>query len=200
MKTKLLLMMICLFAVSAVMAQETKKTETTTVPSSPTPSAVNIPAVQTASPADVSSIDGIMKAVYDVISGDAGATRNWERFRSLFHKDARMMAVSKNAKTGVFGGSAFTPEDYVKRVEPFFAKEGFYESELARRTETYGHITHVFSTYQSKHKKDDAKPFARGINSFQLMFDGTRYWVVTIYWEGETTDNPLPEKYLKTGN
>ena len=78
-----------------------------------------------------------------------------------------------------------------------FAKEGFYENEVARKVETYGNITHVFSTYASYHSKKDEKPFVRGINSFQLLFDGTRWWVVTIYWQGETADNPIPDKYLK---
>src|SRR5215213_2890860 len=75
-----------------------------------------------ASPADVSTLDGIMKAVYDVISGDAGKPRDWDRFRTLFHKDARMIASGKNPQTGVVGARAVSPEDYIKRNEPFFAK------------------------------------------------------------------------------
>lgn len=153
-----------------------------------------------ANPADVATIDGIMKAVYDVISGDAGKARDWERFRSLFHKDARLIPSSKNAQTGVIGANALSPEQYIARVEPFFAKEGFYERELARHTDTYGNIVQVFSTYESRHKADDKTPFARGVNSFQLLNDGKRWWIVTIYWQAETPDNPIPEKYLTTKN
>ena len=180
------------------MAQEPAKTPAPAAPA--TVAAQSAVAAPKADPADVSSLDGIMKAIYDVISGDAGTPRNWDRFRGLFHKDARMIPTGKNQKTGVVAANALTPEDYIKRVEPFFAKEGFYETEIARRVETYGHITHVFSTYASFHTKKDEKPFMRGINSFQLMYDGTRWWIVTIYWEGETADNPVPEKYLKNGN
>jgi len=151
-----------------------------------------------ANPADVSSIDRIMKAVYDVISGDAGQKRDWDRFRTLFHKDARMIPTGKNPTTGVVGARALTPEDYVKRNEPFFAKEGFYEREKARRVETYGNIAHVFSTYESFHSLADKKPFMRGINSFQLLNDGKRWWVITIYWQGETPENPIPKAYLKS--
>jgi len=95
------------------------------------------------------------------------------------------------------GANAYTPEGYIERASAAFAKDGFYETEVARKVETYGSITHVFSTYASFHGKKDEKPFVRGINSFQLLFDGTRWWVVTIYWQGETADNPIPEKYLK---
>ena len=133
-----------------------------------------------------------MKAVYDVISGDAGKARDWDRFRTLFHKDARMIPSGKNAKTGVTGANALTPEDYIKRVEPVFAKDGFFEREKARRVEQYGNIAHVFSTYESFRKSDEKTPFMRGINSFQLLNDGKRWWVVTIFWLGETPENPIP--------
>jgi len=201
MKKILLALSLCflIFQIAQIaMGQEKGKTIAAPTPA---PTQATVPSPLGANPADVATLDGIMKAIYDVISGDAGAPRNWDRFRSLFHKDARMIPTGKNPKTGLVGANALTPEDYIKRVEPFFAREGFYEMEIARRVETYGHITHVFSTYASFHsKKADEKPFARGINSFQLMFDGNRWWVVTIYWEGETPENPLPEKYLKNGN
>lgn len=150
-----------------------------------------------ANPADVSSVDAIMKAVYEVISGDAGQKRDWDRFRSLFHKDARLIPSGKNQQ-GVVGARAFTPEEYIERSSPFMEKEGFFEKEIARRMDSYGNIAQVFSTYQSFHKADDKKPFARGINSFQLLFDGKRWWVVTIYWQGETPENLIPKQYLKS--
>lgn len=147
---------------------------------------------------DVASLDAIMKAVYDVISGDAGQPRDWDRFRSLFHKDARLIPTGANPQTKVVGATALTPEDYVKRAEPFFAKEGFYESEKARRVDIYGNIAHVFSTYESRHSRADKQPFMRGINSFQLLNDGKRWWIVTIYWQAETPENQIPKKYLKS--
>ena len=150
-----------------------------------------------ANPADVSSVDAIMKAVYGVISGDAGQKRDWERFRSLFHPSARMIPTGKNPQTNVFGAVALTPEDYIKRSGPYLEKEGFHESEIGRKTEIYGNIAHVFSTYEGRNKLTDKKPFLRGINSFQLLNDGKRWWVMTIYWQQETPDNLLPKKYLK---
>lgn len=151
-----------------------------------------------ANPADVASIDAIIKAVYDVISGDAGAKRDWDRFQSLFYKNARLIPSGKNAQTGMVGANALSPDDYIKRVEPIFAKDGFYERELASRREVYGNIAHVFSTYVSFRKSDDKKPFMRGINSFQLLNDGKRWWIVTIFWQGETPEAPIPKRYLKS--
>jgi len=151
-------------------------------------------------PADVSTLDGIMKAVYDVISGDAGKSRDWDRFRTLFHKDARLIPSGKNAQTGVIAANALAPDQYITRVEPFFAKEGFYERELARHVDLYGNIAQVFSTYQSFHSPSDKSPFMRGINSFQLFNDGKRWWVVTIYWQAETAESPIPKQYLTSKN
>ena len=147
---------------------------------------------------DVSSLDSIMAATYNSISGDAGQARDWDRFRSLFHKDARLIPTGKS-KEGIISATALSPDDYIKRAEPFLMK-GFFEREIARRVDIYGNIAQVFSTYESRHKKDDKVPFARGINSFQLLNDGKRWWVVTIYWQGETPEMQIPKEYLKTKN
>ena len=155
------------------------------------------PVAKDADPKDVASIDSIMKAVYDVISGDAGKVRNWDRFRSLFHKDARLIPSGTNPQTGVTAARVLTPEDYITRSGPMLEKNGFHEREVARHVDQYGNIAQVFSTYASFHKSDDKDPFMRGINSFQLFNDGKRWWVVTIYWQAETKEVPIPAQYLK---
>lgn len=149
-------------------------------------------------PKDVESIDAIMAAVYDVISGDAGVERDWDRFRSLFHKDARLIPTGKNPQTGVVGATAITPEGYIERSGAYLVENGFHEREIARRADIYGNIAQVFSTYAAYQKSDDKKPFMRGINSFQLLFDGKRWWVMTIYWQAESEDNLIPKQYMKS--
>jgi hypothetical protein len=192
MKKIILALAISLITFSAALAQ-------TQPQATPTPAAA-APAGPPADPKDVASIDLIMKAVYDVISGDAGKARDWDRFRSLFHKDARLIPTRKNAQTGVITAGAMTPEDYVQRAGPGLLRDGFHEIEKARQVETYGNIAHVFSTYETRRSLKDEKPFMRGINSFQLLNDGKRWWVVTIYWQGETPENPIPTQYLKSRN
>jgi len=155
-------------------------------------------AAKEANPADVSSIDAIMKAVYDVISGDAGQARDWDRFRTLFHKDARLVPVGMNPQTKAIRATVITPEQYIERSGPYLLKEGFHEREVARRVEQYGAVAHVFSTYESFHKLSETKPFMRGINSFQLFNDGKRWWVLTIFWQPETPELPIPKQYLKS--
>ena len=164
---------------------------------SPTP-AQTAPTTPAADPKDVATMDSIVAAVYDVISGLAGK-RNWDRMRSLFIPGARLIPTGPRP-TGEVGSRVLTVEDYVERAGPRLEKDGFFEREVSRRLEKFGNIAHIFSTYESRHAKDDAKPFARGINSIQLMNDGKRWWIVTIFWQGEDDKNPLPAEYLRSRN
>jgi hypothetical protein len=150
-----------------------------------------------ARPEDVASMDAILAALYDVISGPAGKKRDWNRMRSLFITEGRLMAVGPR-KDGGYGYRVMDVEGYIKSSGDYLEKNGFFEREVSRVVEQFGQIAHVFSTYESRHKMEDAKPFMRGINSIQLMNDGKRWWIVSVYWEGESTTNPLPEKYLKS--
>jgi len=145
---------------------------------------------------DVKSIDAIIHAVYDVISGDSAVKRNWDRMRTLFIPEGRLISTGIRPD-GTSRYRVMSLEDYINLNGPFLEKNGFFENEISKKTEQFGNIAHVFSTYQSKHKQTDEKPFARGINSIQLMFDGKRWWVVSIYWTGESPTNPIPGKYLK---
>jgi len=154
-----------------------------------------------ANAADVESIDAIVTAAYDSISGPAGL-RDWNRVRSLFMPGARLIPTG-SAPGAMNANDKIAPEvldieGYIVRSADYVEKNGFFEREIARRTEQFGHIAHVWSTYESRHKTDDPRPFMRGINSIQLMHDGARWWIVTIYWQHESPDNPIPKKYLKT--
>ena len=148
-----------------------------------------------ANPADVSSLDAILSALYDVISGPAGQARNWDRMRSLFIPGARLIPSSPG-QNGKVVPRVLDVEGYIGRAGPNLEKNGFFEREISRKTDTFGTITHAFSTYESRRNKDDATPFARGINSIQLVNDGTRWWIVTVFWDSERPDNPIPAKYL----
>ena len=123
-----------------------------------------------ADPADVESVDAIMAAVYDVISGPAGEARDWDRFRSLFRSDAKLIPTGVSPD-GALNVRYWAVEEYITNAGGFLEERGFFESELNRVVEGYGNIVHVFSTYDSRWKKDDPEPFARGINSFQLVTD-----------------------------
>jgi hypothetical protein len=143
-------------------------------------------------PEDVKSIDNILTALYGVISGPAGE-RDWNRFRSLFLPQAQLTSAGKGAD-GTVRVHPMSVEDYVRLAGDYFAQHAFFESPIVNRIETFGNVTQVFSSYESRHAAGEA-PFARGINSFQLLYDGHRWWVVSILWDEERGDNPLPKEF-----
>ncbi|WP_374958417.1 hypothetical protein [Gilvibacter sp.] len=148
-------------------------------------------------PALVTTLDSTLATLYGVISGEKGEARDWELFKYLFHPKGQLI-YSVKTKSGAHALTYMSPQDYIERSGPWLVENGFFEVEVARKEDHFGNICQVFSTYESYRSKTDDKPFMRGINSIQLQFDGTRWWIVNIYWTPETPDNPIPQQYLKT--
>lgn len=142
---------------------------------------------------DTATIESLIAAVYDSVSG---RRPNWDRMRALLHQDARFIPPARDGNPA----TAITFEQYkergLKNMESLPADQGFYEREIAHKIETFGNIAHVWSSYESRRKPDDAMPFTRGINSFQFICEQKRWWVLTILWDAERADNPIPDKYL----
>ncbi len=155
-----------------------------------------------ADPTDVASIDAIIAAAYDSISGPVGQKRDWNRLRSLFITGARLIPTAQNAGeinvNGKIAPQLLNIDGFIARTGDHVEKNGFFEREIARRTEQFDRVAHVWSTYESRRKADDPEPFMRGINSIQLFHDGSRWWIVSIYWQQESTECPIPEKYLES--
>jgi len=150
--------------------------------------------VPAAKPEDVKSMDAILAAIYDVISGPAGG-RDWSRFRSLFLPQTRFTQVS-TAPDGSKVILTWNVDEFVRDAGEVFSKEPFYEKAIVNRPESFGNVTQVFSSYES-HRSLTDRPFERGINSIQLLNDGTRWWVLSILWDTERAGNPLPAKFRK---
>lgn len=140
--------------------------------------------------ADVETIDGIIKAYYEVISGPAGEPRDWDRDISLHHADALIMMTGKNKSNSPYIITQSLAEYHKSFGVP---KSGFWEYEIKRKTQNFGNITHIWSTYETKREKDGAVT-ARGINSIQLYNDGERWWILSWMFDSERKDNPLPKK------
>jgi len=144
--------------------------------------------------ADSDSIDAIVSALYETISGPAGAPRDWDRLRALFLPGARLVR-SVAAANGQPQAESLTVEEFIQMAEAYIRAEGFYESEIARRTESFGSIAQVFSTYAAR-LSPNGPPLARGINSIQLFTDGARWWVVNMLWDTEREGTAIPSRYL----
>ena len=143
----------------------------------------------------VQTIDSTIKTLYSVISGEKGEERNWELFKFLFHKDAKLIPSGTN-RQGVNGVRYMTTDEYIQTSGKWLLENGFFEKEIGRKTDRFGNMAQVFSTYESFKTKSDTKPFMRGINSIQLMNDGQRWWIINIFWQGENPQQPIPANYI----
>lgn len=154
-------------------------------------------------PGDVDSAEHLVAALYDVISGPAGKPRDWGRFRSLFLPEGRLGVIrpetpaTKDAPAGKGDAVLLSPDMYVQRDDPYFKTHGFFERSIANRVEVFGNLVQVWSTYESRHAEQDRQPFARGINSIQIVNAQGRFWIASILWDEERAGLALPEKYLK---
>jgi hypothetical protein len=153
---------------------------------------------------DVDGVEHLVAALYDVISGPAGQPRDWQRFRSLFLPDGRLGAIRPgmpahgNEPARKDDITFRTPDLYAGRNDPYFKTHGFFERGVANRVEAFGDLMHVWSTYESRHAMTDAAPFARGINSIEIVQAQGRFWLVSVLWDEERPGLTLPEQYLRS--
>lgn len=143
----------------------------------------------------VQTIDSTIKTLYAVISGEKGEARDWELFKYLFHKDAKLIP-SGNNRQGDVNANFMTADEYIKASGEWLITNGFFEKEIGRKTDQFGNIAQVFSTYESFRSEKDKAPFMRGINSIQLLHDGSRWWILNVFWQSETEKQPIPKKYI----
>jgi hypothetical protein len=188
MKHSLLVLATLLLVLTCAHAQQSSPPQSSVPQSQPAPPQDLSSRVPRAKPDDVKSLDAILRAIYDVISGPAGG-RDWNRFRSLCVPEARLTSTAKNAASSA--PRLLTVDDYIQRAGKYFSTHGFYESAIVNRVQRFGNIAQVFSSYESRNVPNE-KPLARGINSIQLFYDGSRWWVLSILWDEESPTNPLP--------
>jgi hypothetical protein len=147
--------------------------------------------------ADVGSLDAIVNALYASLSFELGGQPDWARFRSLFKPAALMVRVDARLGTRPDEPAVriSSIDDYVARTTAAIESGSlaeFSERELTRRTEVFGDLAAVFSTYE----RSVAEDVRRGINSLQLVKDGERWWVISISWTDEIEHCALPSRYL----
>jgi len=193
-KFKLLTFVAALSLCNVAAAAQSPATSPATPPQQTQPKPPQDPAAQVPVPKsdDVQSIDSILAALYNVISGPAGE-RDWNRFRSLFLPGASLTSAGKD-RDGNIRIRPRTVEGYVTGAGGYFAQHGFFESPIVSRVQAFGNVAQVFCSYESRGAAGEA-PFARGINSIQLAHDGKRWWIVSILWDEERPDNPLPKEF-----
>lgn len=147
-----------------------------------------------ANPKDWQSPEAIVHALYDTISADAGAKRDWDRYRALFIDGARL-SVAMDSRIGS-GIMAMGSEELIAQTETAYAATGFHEIPLVTRVEQHGLLASVMSSFEVRLRRSDKQALMRGLNHFQLLNDGERWWIVSNVGIMETPTSPLPGDLL----
>jgi hypothetical protein len=143
---------------------------------------------------DVATLDGVIKAYYEVVSGPAGQPRDWARDRSLHPPQAQVVIVG-DGPDGRLVANVMTLAEYHERNAGLGGARGFFEREIHRVTETHGAVTHVWSTYEWE-TTEDGPVGGRGVNSIHLVYDGERWWITSWMFDGRNDAPPVPAEYL----
>ena len=142
---------------------------------------------QKETPESVKSIEAIVKAPLEIISGEKGEIRDWEAFRNLFTATATFSFVQHDT-LGNSRYRSFSLEEFVRIGRRGYEGNGFLEYELSKTVDEYNGIAHVFQSYYAKGQKEE-----KGINSYQLMYDGNRWWITSLIWVSNENGVPLPD-------
>jgi hypothetical protein len=143
---------------------------------------------------EVGTLDGIIKAYYEVVTVKKGEKISFER-DSLLHVPNASVGMAQKGKDGKVKLRLITLKQFHQNSDALLEKDGFYEKEISRKVENFGAIYHVWSTYETKNVAD-GPVIERGINSIQLYFDGTRFWILSWVFDEEAKEQPIPKKYL----
>ena len=168
-------------------------------PPAASPSQAPTRAPQAPAPSDATSVDAIVRALYAGVSHAPGEDPDWSHLRTVFLPAGRLIPPQRPNGDFTF----LTAEDFIARVSKGIAtrkaegkEAGFSEREISRKTDCFGNICQIFSTYESRYTASDPKPFARGINAIQVVKDGNRWWIVNVLWDQEAPEKPIPAGYL----
>ncbi len=156
--------------------------------------AVSAPVV--ADPADVGSMDAIVCALYASISGPKGMPRDFARLRSLMAPEARFVPTGR-AADGTNRYRSWSVDEYITAAGPGLMAGGFFEAEIGRTTTSFGSVWHLMSAYDSRRALSEPTPFQRGVNSIQLFNAGNRWFVLSVMWDAERVDQPIPAALLQ---
>lgn len=146
-------------------------------------------------PEHVRTIESVVTAFYDTISGPKGQARDWDRYRGLFFPGARLSAARSAHGTAVV--DSVPVDEYIQRERRYFEGSGYFEKSVSMRIERFGQIAHVLSVYESRRAAEEEQPYARGVNSIQLVESAGRWWIVSVLWQRETEEFPIPQEFLK---
>ncbi|MCC3859869.1 hypothetical protein [Pseudemcibacter aquimaris] len=141
-------------------------------------------------PNDVDSIDSVMRAYYEAVSGPPGI-RDYKRILTLYLPNAKLNISTPDGEL-VHG----IVEEVVMTKKFQTISTDFYEREISRDEQRFGDMANVISTYGISDAWENENYTARGVTVFQMRKYNGRWWIMSSMWQRESDDLPLPAHLL----
>ena len=145
---------------------------------------------RTANPVDVATINGLINAYYESVSGHPGH-RDGARMLSLFVTGGKISVDLEGEEP-----THKIAEDYLKTDRFLTISTEFFEREISRDTHKFGYMANVISTYGISDAMENTDYTARGVTVFQLVKHNGRWWILSTMWQRESPELPLPARLL----
>ncbi len=141
---------------------------------------------------------GLIEALYDMVSFDAGPEPDWEMFRDVFLEDA--LIVFSPSRTQPM--RPMSVAGFIEDWESFFrdaniGETGFYENIAAMKVTEFGGLAHAFVVFEPRIGPDPPERQVRGLDSIELSWDGERWWVAAITTDFERPGQTIPDEIIR---
>lgn len=121
--------------------------------------------------------------LYEIIS-TPWPNRDWQSERELYHPDARLVRTGLNEDGSSFA-KVMSLDEFIENADELLANVEFSETEMRHEARIFGNVAQVASIYEKTYKTDMEKSHGRGINFFNLIYDGSKWLIMSVVWDNE---------------
>lgn len=137
------------------------------------------------------SVRGIVKEMLRLMSAEKGKARNFEALRNLFLPTARF-TVLNHSDSIPQEVETVSLDEFITLIQDDYYEQGYIEREIISTVNQFNGIAQVFQSFEGK---DATNHKEKGMNSYQLVYTGHRWWIVSILWTLESEKIKLPLQY-----
>lgn len=137
----------------------------------------------------------VFARLYELISGPAAVERPWTDVRDLFYPDA-LLYSELTLPDGSHQSGTWTVDEFCEAAAGEYRRNGFWEWEVARRSEQFENIAQVWSTYETRVGDPKSDPIGRGINAVHLLRRNGEWRITSLIFQNERGTTGIPAAYL----
>jgi hypothetical protein len=144
---------------------------------------------------DTRAVRQTLDSLYAAFSFDPGKAPNWTALRALMVQGAAFVdPVKPKASPHAIGADEFLANFRKWVQETPRGKAGFKERIVNARIDSFGHIAHAFVTFEG-YTPGRTLAEERGLDSIQLVLDGTRWKVASFTTQYEEPGLAMPKRF-----